>query len=169
MAQELLSENVQDVIITPFLKLELLPTGHPNWGLVTNNNFIRVENTLQFYAEQVTVVRNSIDSWSLGFNTRLTEARSMVESEIIARVNAVEALQEQILRARFTGQGMVTGVSSAFVHNLGILPMVSVIKEVGAGGIDVTNAFDTLIVHSSVNQVDITVGASGNYTVICVA
>jgi len=170
MAQELLNENVQDIIITPFLKLELLPTGHPNWGLVTNNNFIRVENALQFYAEQVAVVRGSVDSLSPSFNRQLRDVQSMIENETMARIGADTTLQNQILRARFSSRTMSASVSSTFIHNLGRFPSVSIIKEIGVGsGVDVTNAFDTFIIHTDINQIDLTVGVNGNYTVICVA
>lgn len=167
MAQELLNENVQEIVITPFLKLELLPTGHANWGLVTNNNFIRVENASQSCVEQVTVLRDSMTTWSSGFEDELRTVQSMVEAETIERVNAIDNLQAQILRARFSGRAMIAGTPSTFIHNLNMFPQVTVIKE--NSGLDVTNAFDTVIVHTNVNQISLTVGVNGTYTVVCVA
>lgn len=174
MALEPLTQNVSVLTITPFLHLELLPTGAEGWGIKTNNNFIHVENFVQSLQEELTVVRQSVDTLDLGLDEQIDEIRSAVENEAIERAAADAALQAQIppnlaTTARFSGRTMTAGSASIFTHNLGKFCMVSIIREVGSGGVDVSNAFDTVVTHNSINQISVTVGVSGTYTILCVA
>lgn len=174
MVLEPLTENVETIVITPFLQLELLPSGEPGWGVKTNNNMIRLENFIQSLSEEITVVRQFANSIDAGLEEDVTDIRSAVENEAIERVAGDAALQAQIpsniaVTARFSGRSMTASAASAFTHNLGKFPVVAVKRETGGGAIDVTNAFDTSINDNSVNQVSVTVGVSGTYTIICVA
>jgi len=165
MVLDPLPENVTTTVITPYLELKLLPKSAPGWDLTTNNNWIKVENAFLELEEQVSVVRHSMDS----VDAQIVEIRSEVENEAILRSQADADLQAQILRARFSGRPLTTGAFTTFLHNLGMFPQVSVIRELGASGVDVTNAFDTLITHTDANHISVTVGVSGTYTIICIA
>lgn len=169
-----LTENVTEITITPFLQLELLPSGEENWGIRTNNNWIRVENSFQEISNEITVTRQEVNSIGDGLDQTLTDFQSQIDNEAIERAAGDAALQAQIppnqaVNARFSGRPMTTGAASSFTHNLGKLCAVSVIREVGAGGVDVSNAFDTLVTHNSLNQISVTVGITGTYTILCVA
>ena len=171
---DLLTENVVATIITPYVQLKLLPKGSPDWGLETNNNWIKVDNAIQSLEEEVTIARQSIDNIGVNLDVEITSIRSAVENEAIERSDADAALQAQIpsniaVYARFSNCTLTAGSSTLFTHILGKFPQVSVIRQIGVGGIDVTNAFDTLVQHIDVNQISITVGISGTYTIICVA
>jgi hypothetical protein len=155
-----LPENVTTVVITPYLQLRLLPKGAPDWDLSTNNNWIKVENAVLGLEEEIQVILGLVD---VVLDTQITEIRSEVQNEAIARSVAIAALH-----ARFTNVPMTVGSAVPFVHDLGAFPQVSVIRQIGVNqGADVTNAFDTLITHDGVNKVFITVGISGTYTIIC--
>lgn len=175
MAFELLDDNVEERTITPFLELELLPDGHPDWGLVTNNNFIRVENETQSLAEEIAVLRRAIDEVRNGLDGELQIFRGELQNEAIQRSAADAALQAQIPSGfvgmvRFSGRTMTAGAATLFNHDLGRFPQVTVIREVGgSGGVDVSNAYDTVVAHNNPNQISVTVGISGTYTIICVA
>jgi len=163
MAMDPLSINVTTTVITPYLELKLLPKSAPDWDLVTNNNWIKVENAFLNLEEQVLVFSQSVDS----FSARITDVNSAVENEAILRSQADEL---RALRVRFSHRTLTTSAATAFTHNLEDFPQVSVIREIGASqGVDVTNAFDTLITHTSINQISVTIGISGTYTIICVA
>jgi hypothetical protein len=173
MVLEVLTENVGTLTITPFLQLELLPTGEPEWGIKTNNNLIRIECSLQSLSEELTVTRQAIESVGIGLDEDIAEIRSAVENEAIERSAADAALQAQIppniaVTARFSGRSMTAGSGSSFTHNLGKICAVSVIREIGSGGVDVSNAFDTIVAHNSPNQVTVTVGITGTYTILCI-
>ena len=166
MALDPLPENVTITVTTPYLELKLLPKSAPGWDLVTNNNWIKVENAFLELEEQVSVVRHSMDS----VDAQIVEIRSEVENEAILRSQADDALQAQILRARFSNRSLTTGAATLFWHKLGMFPQVSVIREVGVSqGVDVTNAFDTLVTHTDTDYITVTIGVSGTYTIICIA
>lgn len=174
MVLEPLTENVTVLTITPFLQLELLPSGEEGWGVKTNNNWIRLENSFQGLSEEITVTRQTVESIDQGLDDTLSSFQSQIDNEAIERSAADAALQAQIppnisVNARFSGRPMTAGAGSAFTHNLGKLCSVTVIRETGSGGIDVTGAFDTLITHNSANQVTVKVGITGSYTILCVA
>lgn len=159
MAMNPLPENVTSVVVTPYLQLRLLPHGAPDWDLSTNNNWIKVENTILGLEEEIFVVRESMDA----VDEKITEIRAEVQNETIARSAAIADLH-----ARFTSIPMTVGAAVPFVHDLGVFPQVSVIKQIGVNqGVEVTNAFDTLITHDSPNRIFVTVGVSGTYTIIC--
>ena len=174
MVLEPLTENVAVLTITPFLQLELLPSGEESWGIKTNNNWIRVENSFQGISEELTVTRNTVDILGDGLEDTLSGFQSQIDNEAILRAAGDAALQVQIppniaATARFSGRAITGGASSSFTHNLGKLCAVAVIKEIGGGGLDVTSAFDTVANHNSVNQVTVTVGVTGTYTILCIA
>lgn len=154
-----LPENVTSVVITPYLQLRLLPKGAPDWDLTTNNNWIKVENAILGLEEEITVVRAMMDN----VDSDVVIIRGEVQNEAISRSAAIAALH-----ARFTGVPMTAGAATAFLHNLGAFPQVTVIRQVGINqGVDITNAFDTVITHDSLNRIFVTVGVSGTYTIIC--
>ncbi len=174
MVLEPLTENVTVLTITPFLELELLPSGEEGWGIKTNNNMIRLENSFQGLSEELTVTRQEVNGIGDGLDNTLTGFQSQIDNEAIQRAAGDAALQVQIppniaVSARFSGRPIAGGSSSSFTHNLGKLCAVTVIKEIGAGGLDVTNAFDTLANHNNVNQVTVSVGVTGTYTILCIA
>ena len=163
MATDLLPVNVTATVITPYLELKLLPKGAPDWDLVTNNNWIKVENAFLNLEELFLVTEQSVNS----FSDRITGVMSAVENEAILRSQEDEL---RALRVRFSHRTLTTGAATAFTHSLGNFPQVSVIKEVTpTSGVDVTNAFDTLVTHPDVNQISVTIGVSGTYTIICIA
>lgn len=173
MVLELLVENVTQVTITPFVEYQLLPDGTPGWGIVSNNNWIKTENRLVALQEEIVVVRQTVENVDQGLDETLVDFQSQIDNEAIERSAADGALQAQIptnpsLNARFSGRSVTASVPSIFNHNLGLLPSVTVIRQVGlSGGVDVTSAFDTLIAHNNANQVSVTVGVTGTYTIIC--
>jgi len=163
MVTNLLAENVTSTVITPYLQLKLLPRHASDWDLVTNNNWIKVDNATLELEEEISVVRQAMDN----VDQKLVFIESTVQDEAIARSQG-DAVRPRF--SRFSNRPMTTGSSTLFTHNLGRFPQVSVIREIGASqGVDVTNAFDTLVTHASLNQISVTIGISGTYTIICVA
>lgn len=172
MVLELLTTDVTQTVITPFIQYTLLPKGSQNWGIVTNNNWIKTECKFQEQADAIVANTTLIENVDEGLNDTLTDFQSQIDNEAIERSAADAALQVQIpsnpsLTARFTGRSLTASTPAVFNHNFGVLPSVAVIREVGAGGVDITSAFDTLVTHNNSTQVSVQVGISGTYTIVC--
>lgn len=170
MALTPLADNVLEITITPFLGLELLPDNSPDWGLVVNNNLIKLECGVQKNSEELAVTRNTLDNTVLEQNESIVAIQSAVENEAILRAQGDANLQAQIPSnparvERFTGQALGTTATSLF-HGLGGFPRVTIVRE--SDGIDVTGHFDTVIKNLTVNDVQLTVGAAGTYTIVIV-
>ncbi len=172
MVLALLTTQITETVITPFVQYTLLPDGTQNWGIVTNNNWIKTECKFQEQADAIAANETLINTVDEGIDDTLTDFQSQIDNEAIERSAADAALQAQIplspsITARFTGRNMTTGSASVFNHNLGVLPSVAVIREIGSGGVDTTSAFDTLISHNNDTQVSVQVGLTGVYTIVC--
>ena len=169
-----LTENVTELTITPFLQLELAPKGEETWDLITNNNWIRVENAIESLSGELAVTRQNVDAITVGLDDEIDAINSRVDNEAIERSAADAALQAQIppniaVCARFSGRSMTAGATEFFTHNLGKFPIVAVKREVGSGTVDVSNAFDTVVNDNNPNQISVSVGETGTYTIVCVA
>jgi hypothetical protein len=176
MSLPLLTTNVTEVVITPFLELSLQPSGSPGWGLVTNNNLIKLENFTQTQSETITALQQTVDNALSSLNASFTLLQSDVQDEAIDRSNQDANLQSQIdaipdnlsLTTRFVNRALTANSPATLVHNLGLFPAVTIIRQIGvSGGTDVTHYFDTVIQHNGPNQIIVTVGVGGVYTIIC--
>jgi hypothetical protein len=176
MSLPLLASNVTDLVVTPFLRLELMPQHYPDWGRRTNNNWIRLENEAQMAAEELSVVRHMVEGAIINLRNDFVTLQSSVQNEAILRSSADAFLQGQInaiptnlsLTVRFVDETLIASIPVNFNHDLGVFPRVAVIRQIGAvAGIDVTGYFDTVVTHNSFNQIVVSVGVSGLYTIIC--
>jgi len=176
MSLPLLTTNVTEVVITPFLELSLQPSGSPGWGLVTNNNLIKLENFIETQSGAITTIQQTVDNALLSLNAGFTQLQSDVQNEAIERSEQDANLQTQIdaipdnlsLTTRFTNRALTANSPATLVHNLGAFPAVTIVRQIGiSGGTDVTHYFDTSVQHNGPNQIIVTVGVSGVYTIIC--
>lgn len=165
MALVLINTNVTELTITPFLELELMPDDYLDWGLITNNNLIKIENKIQAQQEEITTTRLSVNSSLTQFQADITEINSAVENEAIARAAADAAIIDNLNVVRFTNVSLGT-TEVALNHSRGNYIQVTVINE--TTGYDVTSHYDTFVRHLSVDEVGIKVGVSGMYTIICI-
>lgn len=166
--------NVTTIVITPFLQLELLPDGAPNWGAVTNNNWIKVENKTEEQQALIDALDTRLTTSIASLEEDIGILTSEVENEAIARSQGDQDLQDQIdviqtvgaTVFRQTGIALTGGVPLNIVHNLGSSPLVDLFRE--SDGVVVSNLDDTIIKHIDVNTVSVEVGATEVYTLVAV-
>lgn len=160
-----LTTNVTSVTLTPYLRIELMPDNHPAWGIVTNNNWIKVDNASKAQAEEISTVRLTVNSSLTTFRGEITTIEGQVQNEAILRSAADAAIVANLNVVRFEGQALGT-TETILTHNRGNFVQVVIINE--ATGYDVTSNYDTFIRHASVNEVGIRVGISGTFTILCI-
>lgn len=88
MSLPLLEENVTEVTITPFLQMQLLPDGYESWGIVFNNNMIRIENYIETLSEQTTIAQQTSQAALDMVDLKYVEMQSLIEDEAIKRSEA---------------------------------------------------------------------------------
>lgn len=166
--------NVTTTIITPFMQLELLPDGASNWGIVTNNNWIKVENKTEEQQASIEALDTDLNTSIASLEADIGVLASQVENEAIARAQGEQDLQDQIDTIQVVGATvfrqtsivLAAGVPSNVSHSLGRCPLIDIFRE--SDGVVVTHHYDTIIKHLDVNTASIEVGAAGTYTFMAV-